>query len=74
MDGSTQGEGIVCAILDLARTMNMTVVAEGVETAEQQAKLRALGCHFGQGYLFDRPVDAGSAFDLLLKKLDERLE
>lgn len=36
----------------------MRAVGEGIETAEQLAELRALGCEYGQGYLFGRPQDA----------------
>lgn len=71
MDGSAQGEGIVCAILNLARTMNMTVVAEGVETAAQHAMLSALGCDFGQGYLFGRPVSERRALAMLNPSLGD---
>jgi predicted signal transduction protein with EAL and GGDEF domain len=65
MNGSEQGEGIVRAILELARTMDMTVVAEGVETTDQQRKLTELGCQFGQGYHFGRPVDSATVTALL---------
>ncbi|MFN8556459.1 MAG: EAL domain-containing protein [Dehalococcoidia bacterium] len=44
------------AMVALGRTLNLEVVAEGVERAEQAAELRALGCDFGQGYYFSRPV------------------
>jgi diguanylate cyclase (GGDEF)-like protein len=53
--------GIVQAILDLARTLNMRVVAEGIETEAQAAILSRLGCTHGQGYLFSRPVPAEDA-------------
>lgn len=46
---------IVGAMFDIARQLKMRVVAEGVETAEQVAALRALGGRLGQGYLFSRP-------------------
>jgi EAL domain-containing protein (putative c-di-GMP-specific phosphodiesterase class I) len=46
---------IVAAIVALARNLNMNVVAEGVETHEQLAVLRRLGCPYMQGYLFSRP-------------------
>jgi len=49
---------IVGTILDLARSLNMDVVAEGIETAEQADCLKSLGCRLGQGYYFSRPVDA----------------
>lgn len=56
---------IVRAIVTLAQTMNLTVTAEGVETAEQLAHLRDLGCDTGQGYYFSRPQPAGLVADLL---------
>ncbi len=50
---------IVRTIIELARVMGMDVVAEGIETPEQYALLRRLGCRFGQGFLFapPKPVD-----------------
>lgn len=47
---------IVRTILDLARSLDMEVVAEGIETAEQATRLRSLGCRLGQGYYFSRPM------------------
>jgi diguanylate cyclase (GGDEF)-like protein/PAS domain S-box-containing protein len=49
---------IVRTIISIARQMDLKVVAEGVETAEQLAFLRALDCDEAQGYLFARPMDA----------------
>jgi diguanylate cyclase (GGDEF)-like protein/PAS domain S-box-containing protein len=46
------------AIIAMANALGMQVVAEGVETAEQRDLLRQAGCHFGQGYLFARPMAA----------------
>jgi diguanylate cyclase (GGDEF)-like protein len=48
---------IVRAIVTLARSMDLEVVAEGIETPQQLKALKELGCGFGQGYLFSRPVD-----------------
>ncbi len=56
----TKNVGIVKAIVMLAKTLGMRVVAEGVETEEQLAQLSALGCDYAQGYLFVEPVDAQS--------------
>jgi EAL domain-containing protein (putative c-di-GMP-specific phosphodiesterase class I) len=49
---------IVTAIVSLARTLGLTVVAEGVETAEQAARLRDLGCELAQGFYFGGPQSA----------------
>jgi diguanylate cyclase (GGDEF)-like protein/PAS domain S-box-containing protein len=53
---------IVKAILGLAHNLGMSVVAEGVEHEEHRDALIELGCEFGQGYLFDRPLEADAAF------------
>jgi EAL domain-containing protein (putative c-di-GMP-specific phosphodiesterase class I) len=47
---------IVRTIVSLAHSLNMDVVAEGVETAEQRAGLLALACEYAQGYLYSRPL------------------
>jgi len=57
---------IVRAIIGLSRSLNMSVVAEGVETAAQRAFLSNEGCDIGQGFLFSRPIPADQ-FALLLK-------
>lgn len=56
---------IVSAVIDLSRSLNMKVVAEGVETREQMNLLRDEGCPFGQGYFFGKPVDAAQVPRLL---------
>lgn len=58
---------IVRAIATLAQQLGMDVIAEGVETDFQLAFLRQLGCEFGQGYFFARPLDARSAEGLIEK-------
>jgi len=49
---------IVAAVVQLAHGLGMTVVAEGVETAEQYQELNRLGCDFCQGFYFARPMPA----------------
>lgn len=49
---------IVHAVIAVAKTLGISVTAEGIETAEQLAQLRALGCDLGQGYYFARPLPA----------------
>jgi EAL domain-containing protein (putative c-di-GMP-specific phosphodiesterase class I) len=56
---------IVRTIIELARAMGMDVVAEGIETAEQCRLLRGMGCRYGQGYLFARPMSAEAVTHLL---------
>jgi diguanylate cyclase (GGDEF)-like protein/PAS domain S-box-containing protein len=56
---------IVTAIINLAKSLKLLVVAEGIETLEQLAFLRARQCAEGQGYLFSQPVSAGQITDLL---------
>lgn len=62
-----QGENseIVQAIVMLAHSLGMDVVAEGVETSQQLAHLRTLGCEYGQGYFFSKPVGNEAATALL---------
>lgn len=56
----TEDAAIVSAIVALGQTLNLRIVAEGVETAEQQAFLTRLGCDSLQGYLLGRPMAAES--------------
>jgi len=56
---------IVRTIIELARVLGMDVVAEGIETREQYLRLRELGCRFGQGFLFARPLTAEKITHLL---------
>ena len=56
---------IVRTISTLARNLGMEVIAEGIETEEQYQQLKMLGCEYGQGYLFSRPVDSHGVIHLL---------
>ena len=56
---------IVRTIIELARVLGMDVVAEGIETCEQFRLLRKLGCRFGQGFLFARPLTTDAVTELL---------
>ena len=49
---------LVNAVAQLARNLNIQVVAEGIETVEQALMLQSLDCEFGQGYLFSKPLPA----------------
>ncbi|MEM8736122.1 MAG: bifunctional diguanylate cyclase/phosphodiesterase, partial [Planctomycetota bacterium] len=56
---------IVRSIIALARSLNLNLVAEGVETQEQLEVLRDLGCDYIQGYLISKPLDANSAHSFI---------
>jgi diguanylate cyclase (GGDEF)-like protein len=56
---------ILRTIISLARNLNVNAIAEGIETQEQLEQLKSLGCEFGQGFLFSRPVEAKEARKLL---------
>lgn len=71
MDVNGKDLEIVRAIITLARNLNIDVIAEGLETAEQLAQLRALQCKYGQGYLFSKPVDQEVAEALIVKSLSK---
>jgi len=66
-DGSENGE-IVRTVITLAKTLRLDVIAEGIETIHQLHQLRILGCEYGQGYLFSRPVPLEEAERLLEDK------
>ncbi|MBW4560567.1 MAG: EAL domain-containing protein [Mojavia pulchra JT2-VF2] len=65
MEDTDEDAAIVQTIIMLSHALGMDVVAEGVETAAQQAKLQVLGCEYGQGYFFSKPLDSNAATALL---------
>ena len=74
MDGDIKSEAIVRSILMLGQNLEIETVAEGIENAQQLWQLRSLGCRYGQGYLFSKPVNAAAAENLLLEGLPFTLE
>ncbi|MBL8218796.1 MAG: bifunctional diguanylate cyclase/phosphodiesterase, partial [Bryobacterales bacterium] len=62
---------VVRTVIALARSLGLEVVAEGVECGDQVAQLRALGCQFGQGYYFGRPINASETTLLLQHTRDD---
>jgi EAL domain-containing protein (putative c-di-GMP-specific phosphodiesterase class I) len=61
---------ICTAVIAMGHALGMNVIAEGVETAEQLAVLRSLGCDQAQGYLFARPMPADQLFEFVLAQAD----
>ncbi|MEH0822429.1 MULTISPECIES: putative bifunctional diguanylate cyclase/phosphodiesterase [unclassified Micromonospora] len=60
MESSAEAAAVIRSTLDLGRSLDLTVVAEGVESEPQRRALWELGCAAGQGHLFARPLPAGS--------------
>ncbi len=67
MGGGGQGQEIIRTIVALAKSLNMKVIAEGVETQEQAAALQALDCDYGQGHVFSKPLSGKEVGELLAK-------
>jgi EAL domain-containing protein (putative c-di-GMP-specific phosphodiesterase class I) len=68
LDDPSRGAGLVHAIIEIGRALGLATVAEGIETATELRRLRELGCGFGQGYLFARPLERDAMADLVASK------
>ena len=68
IEATESSREVVRVIVMLGHTFGLKVVAEGVETEEQAAYLRSIGCDMAQGYLFSRPVDEEAIREMLEKK------
>jgi EAL domain-containing protein (putative c-di-GMP-specific phosphodiesterase class I) len=67
LTSSHESAAIVRAIAGLSRSLNMSVVAEGIENREQLEKLKEMGCQLGQGYLFSKPLDLARLKEFLTR-------
>ena len=56
MDQGPNGRALASAVVALGRSLKLKVVAEGIERTEQEWDLRTLGCDYGQGYLYSKPI------------------
>jgi diguanylate cyclase (GGDEF)-like protein/PAS domain S-box-containing protein len=70
LQGGDCNSTIVKSILDMAHTLGMQVVAEGVEENEQITRLISMGCEFGQGFFFSKAVPAEDAERLVASMMD----
>jgi diguanylate cyclase (GGDEF)-like protein/PAS domain S-box-containing protein len=68
MSGEFAGESMVGAIIQIAKILHLTVIAEGIEAEADELRLRALGCQFGQGYRYGKPLPAPQWQDVLFAK------
>ncbi len=64
---------VVSTIVTLSKQLGLTVVAEGIETAHQLQWLKQLGCEFGQGYLFSKPLAADEIETIYLQREYEKV-
>jgi diguanylate cyclase (GGDEF)-like protein/PAS domain S-box-containing protein len=69
-DGNSESGEIVRAVIALAKSLKIDIVAEGVEREQQKAFLKQLDCPLAQGYLFAKPLDPDSARDFLATHLN----
>ena len=67
-DGSDKRTVLLRSVISMAGELDMQVVAEGIESEEDAVELGAMGCEFGQSYLFGPPI----GFDSVLRLLKER--
>lgn len=63
---------IVKTITTLARNLQMTVTAEGVESSQQLKTLQLIGCEYGQGYFFDRPLTTKAAMETVCAHMERQ--
>ncbi len=73
MAHNAQAKGILKTIVNLGRTMNLQITAEGVETLEQARFLRQIDCDLVQGYLFGRPLPVTDVAGLVLSDFRARI-
>jgi EAL domain-containing protein (putative c-di-GMP-specific phosphodiesterase class I) len=74
IDTSDEGYNIIKIIINLASTLGMTVIAEGIETQRQLELLKKLGCHYGQGYYFSKAIKAQHVPEFIHQKLNTKME
>ncbi len=68
MEENTENGEIVRTVIALAKALNLKVVAEGIESIHQYHQLRVLGCEYGQGFLFSKPLPVADIERLLMDK------
>jgi len=68
-DSKTEDRAICTAIISLAKSLNLELVAEGVETEDQLKFLKEMNCDLYQGYLFSRPLPVSEVYPLILESI-----
>lgn len=67
MDRSRTGHKVISSILLMGQGLDMEIIAEGIETKEQREQLISMGCQFGQGFLFAKPMPLVDVLSYLIK-------
>ena len=70
-DATPGASELATAVVGLGASLNLDVVAEGIELVEQWETLRDLGCRLGQGFYFARPMDADATLEHLLMQYEQ---
>ena len=65
--------GVLRLVVEMAHRMNLSVVAEGVETQQQLSRLQEIGCDYVQGYLFSKPIPAAD-YDTMLSRFAKQMD
>jgi diguanylate cyclase (GGDEF)-like protein/PAS domain S-box-containing protein len=68
LSGSVHTQKIVRSVIEMADSLDVQSIAEGIETVTQLELVRALGCELGQGYLFSKPVEADEITEILRER------
>ena len=68
MDENPANREVIRTVIGLARNLGLSVIAEGIETEQHRDELRSLGCDYGQGYYFARPMGADQVEKFLIEK------
>jgi len=68
LGGDVLGGHIASMVIELGRNLQLKVIAEGIETSEQAARLKDLGCHEGQGYFYAKPMTSSLLKEWLLAR------
>ena len=69
-----RARAIITTIIGLGRALDIMITAEGIETNEQLLLIQAAGCHFGQGYLFGRPVPLSETLQIEKEEAEDNVE
>ncbi len=70
LGASSEDVSIVNAVTSLGHALNLTIVAEGIETAEDSRQVQTLGCEIGQGYYFAKPLAPADADAYLRRSVE----